>query len=78
MNRRLLLNAFAGSFAGIMLPCAPAAAEWRRDNKEECGRVDEKLKDIENQRRVGYTPKQGRRLQLQREKLEEKRRQKCR
>ena len=70
MDRRL--------FLGLLWLATPAAAEWRRDNKDECGRLDEKLKDIENQRRVGYTLKQGRRLQAQREKVEEKRREKCR
>lgn len=70
MNRRL--------FLGLILASAPAAADWRRDNKEECGRLDEKLKDVDAQRRIGYTPKQGRRLQAQREKLEHRRRELCR
>ena len=70
MDRRL--------FLGLLLLVTPAVAEWRRDNKDECGRLDEKLKDIENQRRIGYTAKQGRRLQARREKLEEQRREKCR
>jgi len=65
-------------FLALVWLTTAAAAEWRRDNKDECARLDEKLKDIENQRRAGYTPKQGRRLQAQREKLEEKRREKCR
>lgn len=63
---------------GLALVTTPAAADWRRDNKEECGRIDSKLSDIETERRIGYTPKQGRRLQAQREKLEQKRREKCR
>ncbi len=63
---------------GIALVTVPAAAEWRRDNEDECARIDAKLKDIETQRRMGYTPKQGRRLQSQREKLAQKRREKCR
>ncbi len=75
MDRRMLLNALAGF---LSLLSAGAAAEWRRDNREECERVDERLKDIETQRRRGYTPKQGLRLQARREKLEQKRRQKCR
>ena len=70
MNRRLFLS--------LMIVAVPAAAERRRDNKEECGRVDEKLKDVDTQRRIGYTPKQGRRLQAEREKLEQKRRELCR
>ena len=78
MDRRLLLGSFAVLLSGLALPSLPAGAEWRRDNKEECDRVDEKLKDNESQRRAGYTPKQGRRLQAQREKLEQKRREKCR
>ena len=65
-------------FLGLIWLTAAAAAEWRHDNKEECARLDEKLKDIENQRRAGYTPKQGHRLQAQRQKLEEQRREKCR
>ena len=70
MNRRC--------FLGIAMLATPAAAEWRRDNKEQCERIDDKLKNIEDQRRVGYTPKQGRRLLAQRDKLEEQRREKCR
>jgi hypothetical protein len=69
---------FPGLFLGLMLLSAPVAADWRRDHKDECGRIDAKLKDIETQRRIGYTPKQGRRLQAQREKLELKRREQCR
>ena len=70
MNRRL--------FVCLLLAAAPVAAERRRDNKEECARVDEKLKEIETQRRIGYTPKQGRALEARREKLEQKRREHCR
>jgi hypothetical protein len=79
MNRRLLLGSlFAGACLGALLPFRPVAAEWRRDNKEECARVDDQLKQIENERRAGYTPKQGRRLVARRSKLEQKRREKCR
>jgi len=74
MNRRLWLRACASL---VLLPL-PAGAEWRRDNREECDRVDEKLKAIERARRRGYTAKAGQRLQDQRDKLEEKRRAKCR
>jgi hypothetical protein len=70
MNRRL--------FVCLLLAAAPAVADWRRDHKEECARVDEKLKEIETQRRMGYTPKQGRTLEAKREKLEQKRREMCR
>lgn len=70
MNRRTLL--------ALLLSSTPALAAWRRDNKEQCERIDGKLKDIETQRRIGYTPKQGRRLEAQREKLAQKRRELCR
>ena len=76
--RRLILWAIVCSCPALALLTMPVAAEWRHDNKEECGRLDDKLKDIETQRRVGYTPKQGRRLELRREKLEQQRRDKCR
>ncbi len=69
MDRRLFL---------AMLVTAPAAAEWRRDNREECARLDQRLKRIESQRRAGYTAKQGRRLSAQREELEHTRRKRCR
>lgn len=62
----------------LLAPALPAAADWRRDNEEACGRIDRTLKDIETERRRGYTPKQGRKLQAQREKLEQKRREQCR
>ncbi len=70
MNRRALLS--------MLLLAPPAFAAWRRDNKEQCGRIDAQLKDIETQRRAGYTPKQGRRLEAQREKLTQQRRELCR
>lgn len=70
MNRRLFLS--------LIIVAVPAAADWRRDNKEECERLDEKLKEIDTQRRIGYTPRQGRRLQAQRETIEQKRRELCR
>jgi hypothetical protein len=65
------------TFLALLLS-APAAAEWRRDNREECARIDQKLKEIESERRAGYTAKQGRRLAVRREGLEHKRRERCR
>ena len=41
MNRRLFLS--------LMIVAVPAAAERRRDNEEECGRIDEKLKDVDDE-----------------------------
>ncbi|WKZ11796.1 MAG: hypothetical protein QY320_11995 [Gammaproteobacteria bacterium] len=61
-----------------MLIAAPAAAEWRRNNREECARTDRQLQAIESQRRAGYTAKQGRRLNARREQLERARRERCR
>lgn len=70
MKRRSLL---------LALLVAPAAvAGWRRDNAELCARIDAKLKDIEAQRRIGYTPKRGRALQARREQLTAQRRERCR
>ena len=70
MKRRLFLC--------LLLAAPPVVADWRRDHKDECARVDEKLKEIETQRRAGYTPKQGRALEAKRGKLEQKRRELCR
>ena len=78
MDRRLFLGLLVSFCIGAVLLSGPAAAEWRRDNREECDRVDEGLKEIEAQRRAGYTPAQGRRLLAKRTKLEQKRREKCR
>ena len=39
MNRRV--------FVCLLLAATPAVADWRRDNKEECARIDEKLKEIQ-------------------------------
>lgn len=61
-----------------MLIAAPAAAEWRRNNREECARTDRQLQAIESQRRAGYTAKHGRRLNARREQLERARRERCR
>lgn len=74
MNHRPLL---------VFLPClllmgTPATAEWRRDNREACERLDEKLRQIQDRRRSGYTPSQGRKLEAQRKEAEEKRRNLCR
>lgn len=57
---------------------SPAHADWRRDNKDECARIDARLVEIATKRRAGYGAEQGRRLQTQREELEKKRREKCR
>jgi hypothetical protein len=70
MNRRI--------FLGLLLAAGPALAEHRRDNREACARIDQRLKDIQSERRLGYTAKRGRKLQAQRDSLEEKRRLKCR
>ena len=67
MRRRTLLAALA------LLPLA-AAAGWRRETEEPCARIDRQLKEIEAERRVGYTAKRGRKLELQRDKLVQKRR----
>lgn len=72
MNRRTLLLAFA-----CTVPLATRAG-WRRDNAAACARIDEKLADIAQQRRVGYTPKRGRQLDAQRERLTKQRREMCR
>jgi hypothetical protein len=69
MDRRLFLGLFIS---------LPAAAAWRRDNREKCARIDERLKDVDSQRRAGYTAKQGRRLRERRDKLERTRREMCR
>ncbi len=55
-----------------------ARADWRRDNAEACARIDSRLQAIEAQRRLGYTPKRGRQLQAEREKLMARRRELCR
>lgn len=70
MKRRTLL--------ALLLLGPPALAGWRRENRDECARLDARLKELEAQRRMGYTAKQGRRLEAQREKLAQKRREQCR
>jgi hypothetical protein len=67
------------SFIGflLLLPVTVAAGR-RRDNPDECERLDEALKRIESQRRAGYTAKQGRRLLEKRRQAEQKRRELCR
>jgi hypothetical protein len=71
VNRRSILQLC------LLLPIA-AAAGRRRDNKEACARLDDRLGTIESKRRAGYTAKQGRQLQAQREATEQKRREMCR
>jgi hypothetical protein len=53
-------------------------AGHRRDNRDACERLDNKLRAIESKRRAGYTAKQGRQLQTQRETAERKYRELCR
>jgi hypothetical protein len=78
MNRRRWLR-HALALVALATVAVPAArAGWRRDNREACAKLDERLKDIERQRRAGYTPKQGRALAAKREDLEQERREKCR
>jgi hypothetical protein len=67
---------FAASLV-LALAGGPASA-GRRDNAEECARIAARLREIGAKRRAGYTAKQGRRLQAQRDALEERRRAKCR
>lgn len=69
MNRRLL---------SLMLLAWPATALARHENMEECAKLDARLRDISSRRRAGYGAAQGRKLQAQREKLEERRRKNCR
>lgn len=71
MHRRWLIQAL------LLTPLA-AAAGRRRDNPDECERLDDTLKRIESQRRAGYTAKQGRRLLEKRREVEQKRRELCR
>jgi hypothetical protein len=78
MDRRVFLSILVSCCVGAELLSRPAIAAWRRDNKDECARVDDGLKEIEARRRAGYTAKQGRRLLERRAKLEQKRREKCR
>jgi hypothetical protein len=70
MQRRSLLT--------LLLLAVPALAGRRRDNAEQCERIDARLSDIDAQRRLGYTPRRGRMLAAQREKLAQQRRDKCR
>lgn len=73
MRRRAML---AAGLALVLLRVS--AAEKRRDNEEECARLDARLREIADQRRAGYTAKQGRRLQWKRDEIEQRRRLKCR
>lgn len=73
MNRRQILTMLAAALAA-----ADGRAEWRRDNREACAKLDGRLKAIESQRRAGYTAKQGRVLAAKREDVERQRREKCR
>lgn len=77
MNRRSLVQSIA--LAALAIGVAPATrAEWRRDNREACAKLDGRLKAIESQRRAGYTAKQGRALAAKRDDVERQRREKCR
>jgi hypothetical protein len=88
MNRRwwlthahalaLALGTITAMVALTVLDTRAAHAEWRRDNREACAKLDDRLKDIENRRRAGYTAKQGRTLATKREAIEQQRREKCR
>ncbi|CAG0937920.1 hypothetical protein GPROT2_00061 [Gammaproteobacteria bacterium] len=69
MDRRIFLV--------TVLLAAPAFAGRRSENREQCARIDQRLGDIEAERRAGYTAKRGRKLQAQRQKLEEQRRKSC-
>lgn len=73
MNRRLICL-----MSLSMLLTAPAMAEWRHENPEECAKLDARLREIDSRRRAGYSAAQGRQLQAQREKLEQRRRKICR
>lgn len=66
------------AFLATLLLATTARAGRRSDNPEHCARIDQRLRNIESQRRAGYSAKRGRRLQAQREKLESRRRQDCR
>ncbi len=71
MHRRALIAALA------LAPLA-ATAGRRRENEEPCARIDRRLKEIEAERRIGYTARRGRKLELQRDRLVQKRRELCR
>jgi hypothetical protein len=71
-------RAIGAALCVFIAAATPAHADWRRDNREACARLDERLKAIEMERRIGYTPKRGRRLQAEREKLTNERRERCR
>lgn len=60
------------------LATADGRAEWRRDNREACAKLDGRLKAIESQRRAGYSAKRGRALAAKRDEVERQRREKCR
>lgn len=66
------------AFLATLLLASTALAGRRSDNPEQCARIDRRLRDIESERRAGYSAKRGRKLQAQREKLESQRRQDCR
>jgi len=77
MDRRTFLA--CALLATSTLTATPVArGAWRRDNREACAKLDARLKDVEAQRRMGYTAKQGRKLAARREELEQQRRDQCR
>lgn len=76
MDRRTFL---ACALLALATSAAPGArGAWRRDNREACAKLDARLKEVESQRRMGYTAKQGRTLAARREALEQQRRDQCR
>ncbi|MBM4196689.1 MAG: hypothetical protein FJ197_06235, partial [Gammaproteobacteria bacterium] len=71
MRKSLLMAALVA--ASCLALAEQSSAGWRRDNPEQCAKIDERLQAIESERRIGYTPKRGRKLREAREKLEARR-----